>query len=219
MTPDDAPHPVPIVLVLSLAGLLAGCGAVDGEGRRFQRLAEHVAAIDVPLDPAAERPAPPRLAREAGLRPAKLEVAVMDPHDMWDARDAQAAGLRVRAADLARPVVEAAAPAVARAALDQAAARVPMLHHAVARDADGLRPATVERRMIQLGAFSSEAGARDAWTRLKDLAALAEAAPVFQPVEVDGRALTRLKVAVPADAAAAVCQAARVADPWCQRAG
>jgi aerobic-type carbon monoxide dehydrogenase small subunit (CoxS/CutS family) len=36
-------------------------------------------------------------------------------------------------------------------------------------------------------------------------------------VEVDGRRLTRLKVPTPATGAAAVCAAAGIADPWCNR--
>jgi hypothetical protein len=53
---------------------------------------------------------------------------------------------------------------------------------------------------------------------LKASADLAALAPVFEPVEVQGRTLTRLKVGpVPTEAAAAVCRAAAVADAWCAR--
>ena len=222
MTPAEALRPVSILVALMLSGALAGCGGAEGEPQRFQRLAEYVAAVDVPLSPdAAPRSSTPRAAADRGLRPARLEVAVMDPHDMWDARDAQAAGLRVKVADFVRPVAEAAAPVAATAALQRAAEQVPMLRPAVDRPAAEapLRTASVERRMIQLGAFSSEAAAREAWSRLKGVAALAEASPVFQPVEVNGRTLTRLKVAAPADAAAAICRTVQAADSWCVRAG
>ena len=73
---------------------------------------------------------------------------------------------------------------------------------------------------MQLGAYSSEPAARAAWTRLKsgDAAwALDGLSPVYEGVEVGGRRLTRLKVAAPAAGAAAVCAAAGIDDPWCNR--
>lgn len=74
--------------------------------------------------------------------------------------------------------------------------------------------------MIQLGAYSSEAGARAAWNRLKAGDALSSLSPVFETIHVDGRMLTRLKVGpIPTEAASALCAAAQVADPWCRRAG
>ena len=82
----------------------------------------------------------------------------------------------------------------------------------------GLRHPTPTGRTIQLGAYSSPDAARQAWTRLKASADLAALAPVFEPVEVQGRTLTRLKVGpVPNEAAADVCRAAAVADAWCAR--
>ena len=41
--------------------------------------------------------------------------------------------------------------------------------------------------------------------------------PVFEGVEVGGRGLPREKVAAPAAGAAAVCAAAGIDDPWCNR--
>ena len=92
----------------------------------------------------------------------------------------------------------------------------------------GLRPALkpepvarpVRTALIQLGAYSSEDSARLAWARLKSKAeagVLDSLAPVFEGVDIDGRRLVRLKVAAPAGAAAAVCAAARIDDPWCRR--
>ena len=86
------------------------------------------------------------------------------------------------------------------------------------------RPVSTRREaedasLVQLGAFGSEASARTAWARIRSSApeALAGLTPRFEPVTVDGRSLVRLKVAVPASGAAAVCAAARIRDPWCQR--
>jgi cell division septation protein DedD len=156
-----------------------------------------------------------------------MQVALMTPHQMWDARDAQAGagrpdGLRDAALRMAEPAVEpvmrAAAPVVAKAVVEQAAARV--------APQPSLRPAAIRTetaapgRTIQLGAYSSEAGARAAWSRLKANADLSSLSPVFEGVEVNGRSLTRLKVGpIPAEAASALCQAAQVADPWCRRQG
>ena len=57
-------------------------------------MANVVASIDVPMTPAS-RDAPavttPLPSQQAGLRPA-LQVQVMDPHDLWDARDGAVEG-------------------------------------------------------------------------------------------------------------------------------
>jgi len=85
------------------------------------------------------------------------------------------------------------------------------------------RPATsprANRGLVQLGAYSSEAAARSAWSRLKSgeaAWALNGLSPVYEGVQVGGRRLVRLKVATPAAGAAAVCAAAGIDDPWCNR--
>ena len=165
-----------------------------------------------------------RASAESGMRPATtdskapLRVEIMDPHDLWDARDA---GLRGAIQRETSHVVEAAAPAVARAVVQQAADRV-----AFRATAEPLRPAIrptaamTVRTTIQLGAYSSEAAARSAWTAVSTGAArqsLKGLSPMFEAVQVNGRALTRLKVAAPAATAAAICRAAQVSDPWCAR--
>ena len=81
------------------------------------------------------------------------------------------------------------------------------------------KPAAAARH-VQLGAYSSEAGAREAWRRLKVRADLGQLSPVYETVQVEGRVLTRLKVGpIPAEQAADLCRAAQVSDPWCRRAG
>ena len=220
MTPAEATRPVLIALACAGGLALAGCGAVDNDPHRFSAMAENVAAIDIPLTPDGRH----RSAEQAGLRPARfmpVKVAVMDPHAMWDARDAQAgirheaedAGLRDAVIRVAQPVMQAAAPAVAKAVADEAVARV---------QAPMLRPASLNApargRTIQLGAYSSPAGAQQAWARLKARSDLASLSPVFEEVQVDGRNLTRLKVGpVSTETAAAVCRSADIADAWCAR--
>jgi cell division septation protein DedD len=219
MTPSLLIRPV---LVLLAASGLTACGMVDGDPHRFENLAESVAAI--PLDGGARvegTPAVQRAATESGLRPA-IRVEVLDPHALWDARDADMGAMVERAAP---QLVAAAAPAVADAVVQQVSTRI---DNAASRA--GLRPAmqnrpaaapAASRGLVQLGAYSSEASARAAWTRLKAgqaAWALDGLSPVYEAVDVGGRSLTRLKVRTPASGAAAVCAAAGIDDPWCRRA-
>lgn len=206
----------PVVVLIAAVGLNA-CGMIDSDPHRFENFANSVAAIDLDGSHAA---AQPRTAAEAGLRPA-LRVEVMDPHALWDARD----GLDTAVERAAPRLVAAAAPAVADAVVHQVSAR---LDSASARA--GLRPVLTSRPttapranrdLVQLGAYSSEASARSAWSRLKSgnaARALNGLTPVYERVEVGGRQLVRLKVATPAAGAAAVCAAAGINDPWCNRA-
>lgn len=223
MTPAEATRPVLIALVFAGGFAVAGCGAVDSNPHRFSAMAENVAAIDIPLRP-GDRDSRHRSAEAAGLRPARftpVKVAVMDPHAMWDARDAQAgirhigedAGLRDAVIRVTEPLASAAAPVVAKVTVQEAVARMetPTLHSA------GLRAST-PGRTIQLGAYSSQAGAQQAWDRMKGRSDLAGLSPVFEAVQINGRSLTRLKVGpVSPHKAVAVCRSADVADAWCAR--
>lgn len=211
------------VLVCLVGLTTASCGLVEGDPHRFESLARHVA--DIPLDGAAPvTPAPVRSAAARGLRaadpsgrPAALRVEVMDPHDLWDARDA---GLRGAIERAAPALVEAAAPAVAGAVLQRVSQRVAEVAPMRPAMAHAAPTTSGPRTTIQLGAYSSEAAARSAWTNISAGAARSafkELSPVFEAVEVNGRRLTRLKVAAPARAAVAICRAAEVTDPWCAR--
>lgn len=195
------------VATTAAALALAGCGGAEGDPHRFEGLALRVADIAVPLEPGAKVAGGAPDSVRAGLRPAHfapLTVEVLEPHDLWDARD----GLLRDAAVRAAPVVAAKAAGL-RPALPPVQAPV------AAPKAEG--------RMIQLGAFSTEAAARAAWAEAGRGPAgsmLRGRTPAFEAVEVDGRRLTRLKVGpIPADSVAALCVAAQVADPWCRRAG
>ena len=207
MTPSLLIRPV---LACLAAATLSACGMVDANPHRFEDMAEAVAAI--PLDgqeAAPQTTAPVRTASATGLRPA-LRVQVMDPHALWDARDGLSGTVEAQGQRLAA----AAAPAVAEAVVQTVSTRIDS-----AAASAGLRPARAAAapapaRLVQIGAYSSEAAARAAWDRLD----LAELTPVFESAEVGGRRLTRLKVRAPAAAAAAVCAAAGVDDPWCRRA-
>lgn len=212
MTPRLIIRPV---LACLAAATLSACGMVEADPHRFENMANAIAAIplDVQSKRAEARTPTARTAAEAGLRPA-LQVQVMDPHALWDARDG---GLRGLAEEQGQRLAAAAAPAVADAVVRDVSTRI---DGAAARV--GLRPASARRsaapradgRLVQIGAYSSEAAARAAWARL-DLDGLT---PVYEAVEVGGRRLTRLKVNAPAAGAAAVCAAAGVDDPWCHGA-
>lgn len=206
------------VLACVVAVSASGCGMVDSDPNRFENLAGYVADIPVSMDrPAQGAVKPLPSAAETGLRSARapLKVEVMDPHDLWDARDGVVEAAVARAAPA---VIEAAAPMVVEAATREVQARIAPR----ASEQRGLRPAVSRPsgRLVQLGAFASPEAARAAWTRLKTGQAaryLADVQPVYETVRVNGRNLVRLKVAAPAAGAAAVCAAARINDPWCTR--
>lgn len=200
-------------VLLGLTGLATtSCGMVESDPHRFESMAQAVA--DIPL---AGEPRSVRTAAETGLRPAfaetdtvvnprALRVEVMDPHDLWDARDA---GLRGAVVAATPAIIEAAAPVVAQ----RVAAELP------ARIAPAVEDA-VEHATIQLGAFASRDAAQRAWSRIASAGhGVAGLSPVFETAHVDGRELTRLKVVTPAHAARSVCRAADAADLGCLRRG
>ena len=151
----------------------------------------------------------------ADLRPA-LAVEVLDVHDFWDARD----GLPVATPSL-RQIAEAVPAEAARAAtagaLDGLRGALP-LSEPPSKTAAAPPPAT---RLIQLGAYSSETAARAAWRAAADRAsgALDGLEPRLETVQVEGRTLTRLRVAAPEADAPALCRAAQVTDPFCSSTG
>lgn len=191
----------------ALAALLAGCGMAEADPHRFEGVAKNIAAI--PLSSRDTEPrreaSGPRNAEEAGLRPLKVEL--LTPHQLWDARD----GLTAKAAAVlpAMPAVfhDPEAPADVQAA--QRAEARPSRPVAVAASA---APAA----LIQLGAYASQASAQAAWERLGQGSKGLN--PVFEPVEVNGRRLVRLKVRAGSAQAKALCERAAASDPWCVRA-
>jgi hypothetical protein len=189
--------------VSALAALLAGCGMAEADPHRFEGVADRIAAI-----PLSAKPEPARLAVEpgkaeaAGSRPLKVEL--LTPHQLWDARD----GLTTGAAAVlpAMPAVfhDPEAPPEVQAA-QQAVVR-PTRPVAVAASSSAV--------LIQLGAYASQASAQAAWDRLGQ----GGLNPVFEPVEVNGRRLVRLKVRAGSTQAKVLCERAAASDPWCVRA-
>ena len=189
----------------ALSALLASCGMAEADPHRFEGMADRIAAIPLSAKAApAREPAGPRNAEEAGLRPLKVEL--LTPHQLWDARD----GLTTKAAAVlpAMPPVfhDPEAPAEVQAA-QKAEART-LRRAAVSAPAAGA--------LIQLGAYASQASAQAAWERLGQ--GTRGLNPVFEPVEVNGRRLVRLKVRAGSEQARTLCAKAAAADPWCARA-
>lgn len=186
--------------ILALAGLpAAGCSAIEADPHRFERWALQVAEIRLSAE--EERPS-----ERAGLRPAyaPLEIAVMEPEQLWAERDGPLPGL-----------VEAAAP-VAAAAVSEGAAVT------LASATAGLRATRDEAVIVQLGAFSSEAAAQRAWTQITARAGEVARSlnPRFEPVSRDGRTLVRLRVNAASDEAAGrLCRAAGVSPSVCASTG
>lgn len=182
------------VLASVVAAAVSACGAVETDPHRFERWGEAVAAIPVSTTPAPS-------AAERNLRPA-LQVQVMDPHDLWDARDGRLRG-----------VVDAAAPAVVEAVSAAAREQAPRPR---------ARPALRQGIHIQIGAYGTEQAALAAWAAATDRApaAFEGLEPRLEDVNVAGRQLVRLKAGpVPAADAPAVCRAAGVTDQWCASTG
>lgn len=186
---------------------------VDSDPHRFETLARGVA--EIPLDGGSATKSASRVVRhseQVALRPA-MRVEVLDPHAFWDARD----GMMMRDAmdQVAPALVEAAAPVVSEAVMQQVSQRV--------AEIAPMRPAvSAERTTIQLGAFASEDAARAAWAQVRVGSArtvLAGLSPAYETVRVGGKPFTRLKVSAPVETAAAICHAAEVTDPWCLRRG
>ncbi len=220
MTPS---LPIRPVLALFLTAGLGACGAVESDPHRFENMAERIAAVPLdgaepaPVVEATAKPAP--TAASTGLRPA-LRVEVMDPHALWDARDGMVQQASARVAEAAAPVVADAMVREASSRIEAAVARPRAEAEPRLRPAMATAPRAGQGGLVQLGAYSSQEGARAAWDRLKSGGAawaLDGLSPTFETVRIDGRELVRLKVRAPGAGAAALCAAAGIDDPWCRR--
>ena len=190
----------------ALAALLAGCGMAEADPHRFEGVADRIAAIPLSsrsVEPVRE-PAVPRDAKAAGLRPLKVEL--LTPHQLWDARD----GLTSRAAAILPAMPPVFHDPEAPAEMQAQARPVAPTSRSVAV------AGSPSSGLIQLGAYASQASAQAGWDRLGQ-GATTGLTPVFEPVEVNGRRLVRLKVRVGSAQAKALCAQAAAADPWCIR--
>ncbi|WP_461343827.1 SPOR domain-containing protein [Brevundimonas sp. GN22] len=191
-------------------------------------MAEHVSSIPLsPKDVGNDSLSTPTLLplneAPAAHRPARpLRVELMSPHQLWDLRDGP---LKVPSIEVAEGTTKAVlvsdnsgqAPVVVLST--DASSPIP-----VAPTPPATTPATgsgAAFRTVQLGAYSSEQAARSAWDRLNtgtNAATLRGLAPQFEPTEVGGRQLVRLRVSAREDRVQNLCQSVASADPWCARA-
>ena len=166
---------------------------------------QHPTQVSLPLDQAPDRDAP---------RPA-LKVELLSPHQLWDLRDGP---LKV-------PSIEVAEGTTAPVPVQTAAPITPTVTVAPVTSRPSAEPVVADGtgfRTVQLGAFSNEQAARSAWTRLTQGAsasALSGLMPQFEPAEVSGRQLVRLRVSAREDRVQQLCQTVAASDPWCIRAG
>lgn len=198
--------------VLSLTACDTGSSS---DGSRYQQWAETVSTI--PLDPASAQAdnAPNQISLEPSSREPSsraLRVELMTPHQLWDARNGP---LKVPTME----VLENISPTeiVRTAETAPSPARETRLPETVM--ASTAETSTAPTKLIQLGAYSSEQAARQAWQRVQSSVGTSQAGglhPRFETVEVSGRQLVRLRVATTDDQARSLCQALASNDPWCK---
>lgn len=207
---------VSLISTLVISGLLSGCSADSSQdSSKFERWADQVSTL--PLLP--EDDMPRQREERVDVVPAsdgKIRVELMTPHQLWDAREGP---IKVPST---MDMVEASAPVIAAAAARQAAPSAPP-----ATVAPAPRPAVVQSappaaapssKLIQLGAFGTQDGAKAAWTRISGQnARLRAITPRYEPVVVGERTLVRLRVNATPDQAQILCQAAALNDPWCRQ--
>lgn len=188
--------PIRMFAVASVV-MLAGCAGQEGDTARFESWGEALAAVPVSASDNGLRGPMGDRTRD-GMR-----VELVHPDVLWDAR---AVGFETALRDHAQTAMEDVAVQVARDTVADATALAP----AIVREA--VRPSGVS---VQLGAFSSQAAAEAAWSRLESHGGLAAAQPIYETVERDGRTLTRLRAwPVAAEVVSDVCHAAGAGD-WC----
>lgn len=213
-----------LAAVIASGVVLAGCiESPRNDGQMFQRWAQAVVEIPTSDEEAAVRDATrarETLARnsqpvtdaiasqvvavaaeQAGLRPA-MSVELVDPLEMPNARDLGLRGMMT----VADAVTAEPAPRVVRAAAP------------VQQRVSG--PAPGGAWSARLAAFRTRAEAETAWSRLKSSNAglLTGVSARFETVDLGARGkwVRLMTSALPTQAAAArVCRAAGVTDPWC----
>lgn len=191
----------PLMSLAAVAMLVAACDpASDAQPSAYQAWADKVATI--PLTPASDAgissdaprvtlPLDPQKPQPDAKPSTGMKVELVSPHQLWDLRDGP----------VKLPAIE-----VSEGPPVTAPANTPA-------------PATTGARTIQLGAFSTQQQAQTAWDRLasgSNKTALAGLSPRFDPVQVNGRTLIRLRVSASAQQAHSLCQSIAAADPWCQ---
>lgn len=202
---------LPPVSLVAIAFGVAACNApAEGQPSSYQAWADKVATI--PLTPADDAgmssdaprvslPLDPQKPDDEPKPASRMKVELVSPHQLWDLRNGP----------VKLPTIEVSegGPLSVNAPVNAPAPRA--------------APSTSRptgSQLIQLGAYSTQAQAQAAWQRLSSGAggnALGGLSPRFDPVEVNGRTLIRLRVTASSQQAQSLCRSIAAADPWCQR--
>lgn len=202
-----------LLAIPALASLTVACDTgTSGDESRYQKWAQSVSTI--PLDPASGQT--DGTPSQIDLQPAekapadnRLRVELLTPHQLWDARNGPLKMPTMEVLENISPtelVHATVVPAPSRAPSGTATPQV-------------LPASRQPTKVIQLGAFSSEPRAREAWQRLQTAmgsAGISNLEPRFETVEVSGRQLVRLRIATTDAEALTLCQALTSNDPWCK---
>ena len=198
---------LPPVSLVAIALSVAACNApVEGQPSSYQAWADKVATI--PLTPANDAgmsgdaprvtlPLDPQKPDEESKPASRMKVELVSPHQLWDLRNGP----------VKLPTIEVseAGPLLVNTPASRSAPSASRPHGS---------------QLIQLGAYSTQAQAQSAWQRLSSGSvgnALSGLSPRFDPVEVNGRTLIRLRVTASSEQAQYLCRSIAAADPWCQK--
>ena len=216
----------PLSCLIALAASLSACSEANtGAPSSYEAWAEKVATIPLaPSDTASSgTTSAPLLLAENPVQPSKnapLRVELMSPHQLWDLRDGPLKIPDIEVAEgTTRPVLISAQ---AETSATPSPASQPVIVVPASPTTRSTAPSATQPsssfRTVQLGAYSSEDSARTAWNRLAtsdqagDLRGLV---PQFEPTEVSGRTLVRLRVSAPQDKVQNLCRTVASDDPWC----
>lgn len=204
-------------LILAAVGISACSDANSGaQASSYQSWAEKVATIPLtPIDDGDGKPtaSPLPLFENPDAKPANkpLRVELMSPHQLWDLRDGP----------LKIPTIEVAeGTTTAVVVSSQSPPGEPVVTTAPAANRETAPAPTSNFRTVQLGAYGNEDSAREAWNRLASGSAseaLKGLVPQFEPVDVNGRNLVRLRVSAREDRVQTLCESIASNDPWCAR--
>ncbi|UDF05147.1 SPOR domain-containing protein [Asticcacaulis sp. AND118] len=232
-----------LLTVAFVAAGLSGCDMPKGDGKDFQRMAARLAEIDIEGkgDEASSAPESSSASSSSATREAQLELAFETAKELTTGKDGLLAAVPkgeggnliriVNPLDMERPDADTpletgpglrGAPPVevAQAPVETPAKPALLPKTAPARPADN----GIEQRVrsVQVGSFSSRAGAQAAWDALRARhPGLDNFKPILQPVTADGKALVRLRIGPvhSTEQAERLCSQLDIRDAWCRKAG
>ncbi|MFT4090002.1 MAG: SPOR domain-containing protein [Asticcacaulis sp.] len=232
-------YPISLTAKLGLCLMalsLSGCGAATEDGRFFQNLAERLSEIEIeekPKDVAVQTDEAP-VTKGQVLKTAGLTVVDM-ALDMAGSETAKPSGQKastlihiVNPLDLPRPDADTVldtgidASTVVSLVANRSPAPQKPAQAAAPTVALAAAPANVFKT-IQIGSFSSEQRAQQAWLNLQaQYPDMERLKPVMQPVTLaSGASVVRLRLGPVEndDQARRLCAQLEITDNWCAKAG